>query len=147
MEADSYWTVQLSVILTQTPPHRPELSPGLHSFPNCFPHISPPDTLQQTGRDSNPRSSHYNSDHSCVCVFSTAVTKPHINWRFSRSILDFLEVMKQQQLPLLEAFRRCLRRLCSEPQVVCLSGWLFSLWNLTLSSFSKRLSQKSQVKL
>lgn len=24
-------------------------------------------------------------------------------------------------------------------QVVCLSGWLFTLWNLTLSSFSKRL--------
>lgn len=30
-------------------------------------------------------------------------------------------------------------------QVVCLSGWLFTLWNLTLSSFSNRLWQNSQV--
>lgn len=32
-------------------------------------------------------------------------------------------------------------------QLGCLSGWLLSLWNLTLSSFSKRLPQCSQVQL
>lgn len=41
------------------------------------------------------------------------------------------------------AFYSC----CRPPQGACLSGWLLSLWNFTLSSFSKRFSQKSQVKL